>query len=310
MGWGEVRSGAGRYRAGAEVNVNVAAAAGAAQLPAVFLLWWAHALATDPYGVGYGGAFGLACLAVLAPAYLPLLGLLHACAQTVPGALLGGPAFRRLPWPRWVRQLVGAGIVGLLWAAVGAVLWGWPYVTAALVLVGLGVLPVLAVAYARVRAVGSLWGIWWRAGVASVALFVFAFVGSLLASVTGLVEEYEAPELSAAELAGVWRGDDGEVLELRPGGRATLTGMPVRAGFEAEADFEVCAGGGTWSLRGESEYGTRDAVAVRLETGSGTGSGCGEETLWTLAGTEADPELFVIFGDPDAGEVRVLTRDS
>ncbi|GCB48341.1 hypothetical protein SNL152K_5665 [Streptomyces sp. NL15-2K] len=194
--------------------------------------------------------------------------------------------------------------------------WGWPFLTAGPVLVALGVLPVLAVGYARVRArnTGRMWGtwsIWWRAGVASVALFVLTLAGGLVA-VTGLIEEYEAPELSAAQLAGVWRGDDGAVLRLRPDGRAELTRMPVEAGFEASEDFAVCQGTGRWSLDEESEYHARDGVVVRLESGSGsgsgsgTGSGCGNETAWTVAGTARFPELFVIFGDPDAGELRIL----
>ncbi|MEU2282069.1 hypothetical protein ABZ614_09065 [Streptomyces sp. NPDC013178] len=311
MGWGSVRRKAGLGRADADVTAAVAA--GAAQLPAVFALWWTHALATDPYGSGYGSALGLACLFLFAPVYLPVLGLLHAWAQTFPGAALAEVVLRGVRRPLWVKHLLGVTLAGVVWAAVGAVLWDWSFTAAALVLAALGVLPVLATAYVRARSTRRAWGlwsVWWRAGVASVALFVLALPGGLLAVATGLIEEYEAPKLSAADVTGVWRGEEGEVLRLLPGGRAELTRMPAEPGFEATADFEVCDGTGTWSLDEESDYHARDDVVVRLDTGGGTGSGCGNDTSWTVAGTDRAPELFVIFGDPDAGELRILRPGS
>lgn len=311
MGWVEVRRKAGSSRADADVTAAVAA--GAAQLPAVFTLSWMHGLATDPYGRGDGSALGLMCMVLLAPVYLPVLGLLHAWAQTFPGAALADVVLRAVRRPLWVKHLLGVTLVGVVWAAVGAVLWGLPFTATALVLAALGVLPVLAMAYARARGATGTWGVrgvWWRAGVASVVLLVLAFTGGLLATATGLIEEYEPPELSAAELTGVWRGEDGAVLRLLPGGRAEVTRMPTEPGYEADVDFEVCGGTGSWSLRKESGYDVRDVVAVRLETGSGTGSGCGEETYWRVGGTEEVPELFVILGDPDSGELRILRPQS
>ncbi|MFI6037410.1 hypothetical protein ACIBBD_25195 [Streptomyces sp. NPDC051315] len=307
MGWADVRRKAGLSRADAEATAAVAA--GAAQLPAVCALWWTHALATDPYRSGYGPAFGMLCVILLAPVYLPVLGLLHAWAQILPGAALAAVVPRGVRRPLWVRQLLGVALAGVVWAAVGAVLWGWP-LAAALVLAALGVLPVLAMAYARARSTTGARGLWWRAGVASVTLFVLAFPVGLLATATGLIEEYEPPELSAADLTGVWRGEEGAVLRLRPGGRAELTRMPAEAGFEATADFEVCDGTGSWSFDGRGDDRARDEVVVRLDTGSGTGSGCGNETSWTIAGTERAPELFMVVGDPDSGELRILRPTS
>ncbi|MEU5583270.1 hypothetical protein ABZ791_37605 [Streptomyces huasconensis] len=34
----------------------------------------------------------------------------------------------------------------------------------------------------------------------------------------------------------------------------------------------------------------------------------GQEAYWTIGGTELKPELFVLFGDPDAAELRITTR--
>ncbi|WP_327315925.1 hypothetical protein [Streptomyces sp. NBC_01235] len=306
MGWGNVRAETGWKRA--EPEVVAAIAAGAAQLPAAFLLWWIHSLAGDAYGRDYGGGFGLACMFLFAPLYLPVLGLVHTWAHTLPGVVLADLALGRLRWPRWARHLLGVVLVGVGWAAVTAALWDWPFVTTALVLTALGVLPVLAMAYVRRQGRGN-WttrGIWWRAGAGSVALFVLAFAGGVLATVTGLIEEYEPPELSAAQVAGVWRGEGGAELRLRPGGRAELTRVPTEAEFGSNEDLAVCDGTGNWVFDGKND--SRDSVLVRLTSGSGTGSGCGDETSWTVGGTDSSPELFVIFGDPDGGELRILKR--
>ncbi|MEV6177945.1 hypothetical protein [Streptomyces sp. NPDC052015] len=288
-------------------EATAAIAAGAAQLPAVFLLWWLVGLPSDPYGRDYGGALALLCVFLFAPVYVPLLGLLHALAHTLPGAALADLAFGRLRRPSWARHLLGAVSVGAVWAVVTAVLWDWPFVTTAPVLMALGVLPVLAMAYAR-RTVPGTWGIWWRAGAASVAFSVLAFSGGALATATGLVRGYEPPELSATRVAGVWRGDDGAELRLLPGGRAELTRMPAEPEPFADADPVVCDGTGTWSLDRADEDGRPDVVVVRLDEGRGTGSGCGNEAAWTIGGTGRAPELFMFVGGPVVGELRILTQ--
>ncbi|MGX1513116.1 hypothetical protein RKD44_004404 [Streptomyces collinus] len=33
------------------------------------------------------------------------------------------------------------------------------------------------------------------------------------------------------------------------------------------------------------------------------------ETHWTIGGSEQDPELFALFGDPDAGDLLILAQD-
>ncbi|SDM72180.1 hypothetical protein SAMN04487981_102375 [Streptomyces sp. cf386] len=123
----------------------------------------------------------------------------------------------------------------------------------------------------------------------------------MLGTATGVVKDYEPPRLTADELTGVWRGEDGAVLRLHPGGRAELTDLPTESesgDWLAEPPFAVCEGTGTWLLDREG----RDGVVVRLD------GGCGRQTRWTIGGTERDPELFVLFGDPDAGDLRILKR--
>ncbi|MEV7884481.1 hypothetical protein ACWD3I_04385 [Streptomyces sp. NPDC002817] len=311
MGWGDIRRELGRARrAGDPVAVNAAAAVGAAQLPAALLIGYVGVTTGDDYG-GSGSAFGLVCLFLLAPLWMPFLGLLHACAQTLPAAVLARYTVRRVRGPEWVWHLAWAALLGVVWAGVVAVPGGLPFAATAAVLAALGILPVLGVAYfrrsdrSRERAWGCA-GTWILSAGVSFVLFMVVFGGAVLATETGIVKEYEPPELSAGQLAGVWRGEDGSVLRLHPGGRAELTALPTVSENDdwfADPPYTVCAGTGAWELvRGDKDA-DRDGVGLRID------GGCGTPTLWTIGGTGREPELFVLFGDPDAGALRILTRD-
>jgi hypothetical protein len=292
MGWADIRR-----------DLDAAAAGSAAQLPAAFLVWWFGTFTEDDYGVGYGGAFGVFCLCLFLPLVLPVLGLLHSVLHLLPGWALIQPLARRFSdRTLWAWRLSGAAVVGALWAAVPAVVWNWPFATTALWCVGLGVWPVLWVELARRKAgvtgpsSGCL-GRWFRPASVSAGLFLLVFLGGVLATVTGLLKEYEPPKLSREQLTGVWRGEDGAVLRLLPDGRAVLTDVPVPdpEGWEAA----TCHGThhGTWTA------GNRDGrVGVSLS------GGCAA-TFWSASGTKDEPELFVMFGDPDSGDLRVLERD-
>ncbi|GGV76857.1 hypothetical protein GCM10010294_43540 [Streptomyces griseoloalbus] len=301
----------GRGEGGRRSDLHTAAALGAGQLPAAGLLWWIIAdSGTDDYGAGYGGAFGLLCVLLFAPLVLPCLGLLHAVLHPLPALALARRAARHVRGPEWARHLGGVVLLGTAWAAPVTLLWGGSFPATALALSLLGVLPVLGIASGRGRTrrtgrAWGTWGIWLGAAPVSAALFVAAFLGALLASFTGVLAEYEPPKLSAGQLAGVWRGDDGAVLRLLPGGRAESTALPARGAFDDAPDaedFVVCEGSGTWSPDTPDRAGERDGVLLSLD------GDCGRETVWTIGGTADDPELFVLFGDPDAGDLRVLTR--
>ncbi|MFD0315682.1 hypothetical protein [Streptomyces flavalbus] len=294
------------------VDVNASAAGSAAQGPAVLLLWSLARMAGDPYGVGYGGALLLLpCVCVLGYVMLPVLGLIHVAVHIGPGWLLGRAVAARARSGRqhaWAWHLLGTTVVGAGWAVVLAVLCGWPFATTAAVCAALAAVPVLWAAQARRRArvftaprgPVALWG---TSLLASFGLALLAFGVAGVASVTGLgpFKEYEPPELSAAQVAGVWRGEDGAVLRLRPDGRADATRLTAEPSYSDSDDREyvVCDGTGHWSFVTEG----RDRVLVRV------GGGCGEETEWTVIGTERRPELFLFVGDPDAGDLRVLRRD-
>ncbi|MET7319194.1 hypothetical protein [Streptomyces sp. NPDC005549] len=177
---------------------------------------------------------------------------------------------------------------------LGHRVWDWSLEDTLPWFAGAGILPVLLLAPLRRRAWGG-WSVWLRSAGACFVLFVVGGLG-----VAALADEYEPPALSDGQLAGDWRGDHGAVLRLAPGGRAGLAGVPAHPDFEAAQDYTRCDGTGTWA---RELYGDREGVVVRLD------GECGEETHWTIGGTERDPELFALFGDPDAGDLKILTRD-
>ncbi|MER6343581.1 hypothetical protein ACWC10_18345 [Streptomyces sp. NPDC001595] len=304
MGRGEIRRGLRvAWSAWTPAEREAASSGSAAQLPAAFVAWWIGTVTQDDYGL-YGGGLGLLCMCALLPVVLPVMGLLQATLHLMPGWMLAEALGRRFPGrPRWARRLAAVTLVGVGWAAVAAVAAGLPFTATALWFAALGVWPVLWAAYVERRAgvTGRSWGcigLWLAAAFAAVGLGVLTLVGGLLATVTGLVKEYEPPPLSAVRLPGVWRGGDGAVLRLLPGGRAEAVELPAVAA--GGWDPVVCRGtrSGTWT----TETRDRDGVLVRL-------GGCGGETFWMIGGTAREPELAVVLGDPDAGDVRILERD-
>ncbi|MDR3079713.1 MAG: hypothetical protein LBV60_02080 [Streptomyces sp.] len=319
MGWRDGRRGAGGTGSGPEqADLTAALTAFAVQLPAVGLIALIDSSTKDDYGTGLGDALGMACVLLFLPLILPLLGALHAVVHTMPAAALAHLVFRRARGPEWVWHLVCAAVVAMVWAGAAAALWGWPFIVVSGWLTGLAVLPVLWVAYDRRRAEAGerqgCWGVIVWSTLAAVLLCVVVGVGGLLGSAMGLIKNYQPPTLSSEQLGGVWHGDGGAVLRLAPDGRAELTKLPTEPDFGAsvppDQEFFVCDGTGTWELDTEGRndrFGSnspkaRDGVVVRRK-------GCGDVTYWTIGGTKHDPELFVRFGDPDAGDLRILRRD-
>ncbi|MFF3613619.1 hypothetical protein [Streptomyces sp. NPDC002580] len=321
MGWGES---AGPTRSGgmwAGAEVNLAAAICAAQFAVAVAVWWVGTFDDDDHGATLGGGpagAGMLCVLVFGPLLLAVLGLLCTVACTMPAATLARLVTRWLPGPEGVWHLAFALALGTLWAALAVVVGLSPTgVTAPLIAVS-GALPALGVALLRRRervtgrpSTGRR--VWRRSALAALVACGLVVGAGTVALATGLIEPYEPPKLGADRLAGVWRGDHGAVLRLRADGRAELTAVPAQPEFEDvdTKEFTRCDGAGTWSLDTSGRYDPyadgpasqrRDGVVVRLEN-------CGHDTYWTIGGTAVRPELFVLFGDLDAGDLRVLKQD-
>jgi hypothetical protein len=303
------------------VEVNLAAAICAAQLAVAVTVWWVGTFGDDDRGAGLSGGFaavGLLCLLVFGPPLLAVLGLLHAVTFTMPAATLARLVTRRAPGPEAAWHLALVLVLGTFWAALAAVLLALaPTGAAALLIAVSGVPPALGVARTRwrERVTGRLSDgrrIWLRSALAALGVCVLVVVAGTVGLATGLIQEYEPPKLGADRLTGVWRGDHGAVLRLRADGRAELTALPAQPEFEdvATKEFTRCDGTGTWFLDTAGRYDPyadgstserRDGVVVRV-------ADCGHDTYWTIGGTEAHPELFVLFGDPDSGDLRILKQ--
>jgi hypothetical protein len=274
----------------------------AGQIAPAWLVWRIGEESGDTYGQGFN-SLGMVFVLVFAPLVLPVLGLLQALLQPVPAGYLAHLAAARARGLHGAWHLVCSALLGAGWAASATVLWNWPFVDTALLLGALGILPVLAMAYVRRRPQWGFWGVWLCSGAASFVLFLLIGIGGALAGSVGLLKGYEPPVLSAAHVTGVWRGDDGSVLRLHPDGRAEFTDLPTETEMDdwtVERAFALCDGTGTWTLKRENSTWDRDGVALR------PAAECGQDTYWVIGGTEQEPELFVLFGDPDAGDLRIL----
>lgn len=307
MGWESVRGRDGtRERTGERRPVwsggdlSTAVALATAQLPAAGLLTFIDLSGRDDYGAGNGGALGAVFLLFLAPVLLPLLGVAQAFMLALPSVVAARLAGRRLGGPSWPWYLVAPVVPAAFWSALVASLGSWPFTTTFAVLAGLGVLPTLGVGWVRRRALRPA-GVWWWAAAGSFGLAVLTLVGGVLASEAGLVPQYEPPRLTAAQLTGVWRDGSGAELRLRADGSAEAVKLPTEPAPFTDDDFSdyvVCAGPGTWAPRRT----WRDGVLVKLD------GDCGQDTQWSVGGSEDAPQLFVLFGDPDAGTLRILER--
>ncbi|MFF2846925.1 hypothetical protein ACFVT5_11385 [Streptomyces sp. NPDC058001] len=315
MGWGQGFVGGRAARGRNDRRLAAAASVAAVQLALVLLFEIVRPATGDNYGVGYGGALAglfLCCLGLVAPAGFALAGLLHAVTLTLPAVQLARFASRFVPQsrkPTARRTAAPATLLtlGLLWAVLLAHLLGLPYLATAAWTVGSGVLPMAAVAYCARRDLtpGRIWG---RSTLTGVLLSGAVLGGTLVATHAGLLKEYEPPRLTAAQLTGVWEGEDDEsaVLRLDADGRATLTALPYEdvTASSIYGDLALCDSAATWTL-GTDTASERDAVEL-----DPTGESCPGETglTWTIGGTETEPELFALYGDPDAGDVVILVR--
>lgn len=285
--WGGIAPGAGAV-AGAQILVGA-------------LFWWAAPGESDAYGVGYGTfALSLVLEVVFACLFLPPLaagmGWVHSVLFTTPVVALSNTVGvrTRIPAQRWALPvlllLAGAyaAPVALLIRTSYAATWAW--------IAAAGVLPVGVAVYARVRqrtkARVRLWTL-----AATLLAVPAAFVAGLLAPA------YQPPVLERADYVGVWTGGDVR-LELDARGAATAVGLPVDGGL---GEVGRCSGSGTWRDRGEGRQGAgRQGAGLSLSVAE-----CEEASLhWRVAGTEEAPQLFVLIGDPDGGDLRILRKSA
>ncbi|MFI1765392.1 hypothetical protein ACH41H_25505 [Streptomyces sp. NPDC020800] len=297
MGWENIRE---RLRA-ADLTWSfrdhgAAAAMSVAQLPAVSVLLWINDLADDDYGSGYNPLAALVFL-IIGAVLAVVVALSQPLGLSLPAVLLARFGRRRLGGRTWAWHLATPVAPAVAWGILGALAGAGPFAFTVPLLTALGVLPSLWVARVR-RRTWRQWGVWGRAALISPVLVVLALGGGLTALAVGLIQQYEPPRLTTAQLAGVWKGASGAELRLRPDGHADAVRLPLtdRKSGPGFTDYTMCGGPGTWEPDGTG----RDGILVRFD--------CGRATHWAFAGSEHAPELFARYGDEDGGTVWILQR--
>ncbi|MFZ3498400.1 hypothetical protein ACODT5_35110 [Streptomyces sp. 5.8] len=270
----------------------------AAQFLVGALLWWVSPGESDAYGVGYGTfAIGLILEVAFACVFLPLFaavaGWVHSTLVTTPVMELSNAVGlrTRISAPRWALPVlvllagVYAAPVALLIRTSYLATWGW--------IAAAGVLPVGVAVYARMRQRRKL-----RMRLWTLAATAFAVPAALVAGF--LMPPYQPPALERGDYVGEWAGS-GVRLELDAEGGAMAEKLPVDDGFGVT---DRCSGRGTWEHTGGSDDGYGPGVALSVAE-------CEEASLyWRVAGSEEEPQLFVLIGDPDSGDVRILRKQA
>ncbi|MDA0567943.1 hypothetical protein LG943_27005 [Streptomonospora sp. S1-112] len=244
---------------------------------------------------------GYLVAAVITVVALGLAGLVGSAAVVLPLVRLSRRSARRAGRPETVRRCLAvcaafaaaaAACVGMPAALLGG---GWTVLPLVLLAVLLGLVPavLLARAVTVLRGTGARFGLAAAVSVCGPALAAVVLVGGLAAYGTGLVQGYEPPRPTAAQLVGTWADDRGGTLTLRADGSAVAEGLSV--GGDAA---DRCGGSGSWA-RGESPSGTPQ-LDLRV-------SGCAEG--WQFGGTEERPTLYHWIGDPDSLNRYTLHRE-
>ncbi|SES37635.1 hypothetical protein SAMN05421870_12117 [Streptomyces qinglanensis] len=258
---------------------------------------------------GFGAYIGYLLGAVIAMVVLGLAGLAGSAAVVLPVVQLSRWSARRkerTETVRWCLAVCGAvAAAAALCIGVPTALLGgsWTALPLVLLVAFLGLVPAVLCS----RTVTVLRGNPARFGLAAavlgcgLALSAVVFVGGVAAYGTGLLQEYEPPRLTDAQLVGTWSDDRGGTLTLRADGTAVADELGVHGAETADgADVSGhCSGSGSWA-KGTSPSGTPQ---LDLDV-----SDCTEPNGWDFGGTEEQPTLFHWIGDPDSLNRHVLHR--
>ncbi|TDC25403.1 hypothetical protein E1265_07025 [Streptomyces sp. 8K308] len=254
---------------------------------------------------------GYLVAAVLIAVTLGLAGLIGSAAAVLPVVQLSRWSARRTGRAEtvcWCLAVCGAFAVAVaLCAGVPAALLGggWTVLPLVLLVTILGLVP----AVLCTRAVTVLRGTGTRFGLAGVVflggltLSGVVLVGGLVAYGTGLIQAYEPPRLTDAQLVGTWTDDQGGTLTLRADGTAVADDLGVDT---AEAAYggdrpERCSGSGSWAQNASLSGTPQLDLSV---------SGCTKVSGWQFGGTEEQPTLYYWIGDPDSLDQYTLRRTS
>ncbi|MBO8203431.1 hypothetical protein JW613_34895 [Streptomyces smyrnaeus] len=261
------------------------------------------------FATGFSAYVGYLIAAVLAVVMLGLAGSIGSAAAVLPVVQLSRWSARRTGRAetiRWYLAACGAfaTVVAVCTGVPTALLGGsWTVLPLVLVAAFLGLVPAVLCtrAVTVLRGTGARFGLAGVVSVCGLTLSAVVLVGGLAAYGTGLIQRYEPPRLTAAQLVGTWTDDQGGTLTLRADGSAVANDLDVNTAEAADGGHtpEQCSGSGSWA-REASPSGT-----PQLDLSV---SGCLEGIGWQFGGTEKQPTLYYWIGDPDSLDRYTLHR--
>ncbi|MFD5413863.1 hypothetical protein [Streptomyces nojiriensis] len=230
--------------------------------------------------------------AVVVPALLLGIGILHALVFTRPALALARRTGEAAAAPAWLLGMSAACAL-LLWRA------GAPFLPSLAWIAGSGVLPLL-VAGLALRTTRSCGYVATAAYVTSGALALATLIGGPYATDRAAADGYGPPRWGQPQYVGTWRGEGGGTVRLREGGELAVEDLPVNPG---DGSAVRCTTTGTWRER---------PADARLDRRAGvdlTVSGCpGWKARWQEADRPtARPELHPV-ADPGPGSMRPMWR--
>ncbi|NGN66687.1 hypothetical protein G5C51_22630 [Streptomyces sp. A7024] len=252
---------------------------------------------------GFPALIGYLVFGVLAVVLTVFLACVGSVGVVLPLHLFARWAVRRAGrQDRWWWCLAAiAAVAAVVALAVGVPVaaTGGPALLGPLLWLGLVAALTPATLFARAAASrkrpGARWGIVGTAVAGGAALWVAVLGTGITAYATGLLELYEAPRLSATELAGTWTGGHGDTLRLSADGTAVAHVTDDHPPGRITDEPKECTGTGRWSksLQG-------DGIELTIVP-------CNLYGL-TFGGTQEKPTLYDWYGDPDSGDRYILTR--
>ncbi|WP_369205882.1 hypothetical protein [Streptomyces sp. PU-14G] len=263
------------------------------------------------FAAGIPAYVGYLLAAVVTVVMLGLAGLTGSAVAVLPVVQLSRWSARRAgraETKRWCLAACGAFATAVaVCAGVPTALLGggWTMLPLVLLVAFLGLVPAVLCtrAVTVLRGAGARFGLAAVVSVCGLTLSAVVLVGGLTAYGTGLIQGYEPPRLTDAQLVGTWTDEQGGTLTLRADGTAVaddLGGHTARAAHGGNTS-EQCSGSGSWA-KGASPSGT-----PQLDLSV---SGCGEGNGWQFGGTEEQPTLYHWIGDPDSLDQYALHRRS
>ncbi|MFE2251823.1 hypothetical protein [Streptomyces lavendulae] len=255
---------------------------------------------------GLGWLFGTIFALVLLAVMSVIAGLAGSAMAVLPLVLLGRAVARRTGRrDSWQLTLATVAVVAValalvigsctLLAGFGGLLV-YPVLALSLI-VGLAPATLCARAAGNPGKPGARWRVLGGVALGGLGLLVVTLAVGVAAYSSGILKIYEPPQLTEADMVGIWTDGGGGSLRFEADGTVTAKGVIKYEATGEQSGASNCTG--TWQLtenEGDRPFELSISHCESLSFG------------WDIGGTEEHPTVFTWIGEPDAGERYILTR--